>query len=73
MNLDALSEVLELPVPERIEAVQAIWDSVAARPDQVPVTPEQRAELELRLREYREAPGGLRSWDEVERRLRSRD
>lgn len=73
MNDDALSDVLELPVPERIRAVQVIWDSVAEQPDLVPVTPEQRAILEQRLREYRENPDGVSTWTEVERRLRSRD
>ena len=42
MNMDALSRVLDLPVPERIKAVQAIWDSVAGRPGQVPVSPRNR-------------------------------
>ena len=73
MTTDALSEVLELPIADRIKLVQVIWDSVAAQPDQVPVTPEQRAELETRMREYRDAPDDVRPWDEVERRLRSRD
>ena len=62
-----------MPVAERIRAVQAIWDSVADHPASVPVTPEQKAILEQRLREYRENPDDVASWTEVERRLRSRD
>jgi len=73
MNSDALSEVIGLPIQERIRAVQAIWDSVAENPDSVPVTPQQKAILEQRLREYRENPDDVASWAEVERRLRSRD
>ena len=73
MTADPLAEVFELPVSERIRAVQAIWDSVAADAERVPVTEWQKAELERRLREYRANPDQGASWDEVEARLRSRD
>jgi len=73
MTADPLAEVFELPVSERIRAVQAIWDSVAADAERVPVTEWQKAELERRLRGYRANPDQGASWDEVEARLRSRD
>ncbi len=70
-NVD-LSEILRLPVSERIDVVQQIWDSVAADADAVPVKPEQREELDRRLKEHQENPDDVVEWNEVEKRIRSR-
>ena len=70
MSID-LAEVLALPVEERIELAQSIWDSVAAVPEAVELTEEQRTELELRLKEYRENPGSGSPWPEVRERILS--
>lgn len=70
-NVD-LSEILRLPVSERIAVVQQIWDSVAADADAIPVTPEQREELDRRLKEHEENPDDVVEWSDVEKRIRSR-
>ena len=67
-----LSDILRLPVSERIDVVGQIWDSVAADSDAVPVTPEQREELDRRLKEHEQNPNDVVEWSEVERRIRSR-
>jgi putative addiction module component (TIGR02574 family) len=36
MRALAVSEILELPVAERIRLVEIIWDSIAAVPEAVP-------------------------------------
>jgi putative addiction module component (TIGR02574 family) len=48
-----LSDVLELPIDERLKLVEAIWDSIAEVPEAVELTEEQRAELDRRLAELR--------------------
>lgn len=68
MTID-LAEVLALPVEERIELAQSIWDSVAAVPEAVELTDEQRTELEIRLQEYRENPDSGSPWPEVRDRI----
>ncbi len=55
MSID-LAKVLALPVDERIEIAQSIWDSVAAVPEAVQLTDAQRLELDKRLQAYREDP-----------------
>ena len=50
------SKLLELPVEERIRLVEDLWDSIAADQEALPLTPEQRAELDRRLDAY-EADG----------------
>ncbi|MGI9273546.1 MAG: addiction module protein [Endozoicomonas sp.] len=45
----------DLPVKERIELVQDIWDSIAANQEELlPLTAQQKAELDKRLEAYGE-------------------
>lgn len=66
----------ELPVQEKIDYVQALWDRIAANADHVPLQDWQRQILEERLAAHRAAPGEARPWREVldglERRLKAR-
>jgi putative addiction module component (TIGR02574 family) len=41
-----------LSIEERIKLVEDLWDSIAADRTALPLTPEQRAELEHRLDAY---------------------
>jgi putative addiction module component (TIGR02574 family) len=64
MALD-LSDILKLPIAERILAVEAIWDSIAVENKQYPLTTEEVQELHERWEEYKRTPGSGLSWDEV--------
>jgi putative addiction module component (TIGR02574 family) len=44
-----LSDVLELPVAERLKLVEAIWDSIAEAPDALELTEAQRVELDRQM------------------------
>ncbi|MDZ4797162.1 MAG: addiction module protein [Bryobacteraceae bacterium] len=66
-----LRDILELSDEERIAVAQEIWDSVAEDPNSIPLTPEQRAELERRLNEHNESTDDVVSWDDVQSKLRS--
>lgn len=46
----------DLPLADRIKLVEDLWDSIAADQNVLPLTPEQRAELDKRLDTY-EADG----------------
>jgi putative addiction module component (TIGR02574 family) len=51
--LDAMkSDLRNLPLDERIRLVEDLWDSIAADQNALPLTPEQRAELDRRLDAY---------------------
>lgn len=67
-----MSDVLELPVDERLALVEAIWDSIADAPDALPLSDGQRAELDRRLAEYERDPEGGSPWPEVKARLLKR-
>ena len=66
-----LSDVLELPVSERLELVGDIWDSIAQVPDRVELTEAQRIELDRRLEAYRRDPKAGSPWSEVKARILS--
>ncbi len=70
MNTISITDILELPVQERIQLVELIWDSVAAVPEAVEVSPELKAELELRMIEFEKDPQSGYSWDQVKSRLK---
>lgn len=65
----SISDILQLPVQERIRLVELIWDSVAAVPEAVEISPELKAELEARLAEFEENPHAGFSWEQVKSRL----
>lgn len=41
-----------LPIDERLNLVEDLWDSIAAERDALPLTGEQKAELDRRLARY---------------------
>ncbi len=62
-------EIRELPVSERIDLVERIWDSIVEDQGQVELTDAQKAELDRRLAEREESPERGSSWDDVKKRL----
>ena len=63
-----LDQILRLPLEERLQLVEDIWDSIAATPEAVPVPDWHKAELERRL--ANPAPGPGLTWEEVQAKLR---
>ena len=70
MSPSQLEKLLSLSVEERIQLVEAIWDSIADRPESLPVTGAQRAELDRRLAAHHKDPGGTRGWPQVRDELK---
>jgi putative addiction module component (TIGR02574 family) len=60
-----LAEIKSLSIDERLALVEAIWDSIAAESDSLPLTEAQRVELEHRLADDEANPDDVVSWDEV--------
>lgn len=65
-DFDALS------IPERIQLVEDLWDSIAASAEEVPLTAAQREELDRRLDEFERNPNSGRSWSEVRSEIEER-
>jgi putative addiction module component (TIGR02574 family) len=81
MNLDGAMDTPEVDIDvlsaeERLDLLERVWDSLSRTPADVPVTAEQRTELDRRSGELDQdlasgRPLGV-PWDEVMRQLRSR-
>ncbi len=58
-----------LTVAERIQLVQDLWDSIAAHPEEIPVTPEELGWLDERLASYeRDSSQGV-PWETLKAKL----
>ena len=63
------ADALELSVPERIQLVTDIWDSIAECPEQIELTDATRQLLRKRLAAYRTNPDAGSPWEDVKRRI----
>ena len=62
----------DMSTEERLRLLEELWNSLSQRPEEIPLTPEQREELDRRLDDLeREGPVGI-PWEEVLRQIRSR-
>lgn len=63
----------ELPIPERLQLVEDIWDSIAreanARAAALPLSEAQRTELRRRALDAEAHPGEGASWDAVRKQV----
>ena len=70
MKQRLMAEILALPVAERVRLVEAVWDSISAVAEALPLTLWQKEELERRLAEFEADPDAGSSLDEVFARIR---
>ncbi len=68
----SVSDVLKLSVAERVQFVEDVWDSIAAIPRAVPLTQEDKEELDQRLNMYHKNPSVGSPWLEVKKKILSR-
>jgi putative addiction module component (TIGR02574 family) len=65
--------VFDLSPPEKLQLVEDLWDDLAACAENVPLHNWQLEELARRKANLMSNPASGLSWDEVKRRIRSRD
>ena len=69
MNATLLDAAKALPLPQRIELAEALWDNIADSGYEPPVTATQAAELDRRLAEHRRNPQDAIPWEQVKAEL----
>jgi putative addiction module component (TIGR02574 family) len=69
MNAE-IGHLLQLSVPQKLEIVEELWDSIAATPESVPVPDWQKEELARRKAEYLQHPESGVPWEEAKERIR---
>ncbi len=67
----SVTDILELPVQERIHLVEMIWESITAFPGAIEVSPELKSELSARLADFERDPEAGYSWDQVKTQLKN--
>jgi len=67
-----LTDVLALPIAERLKLIETIWDSISEIPEAVHVSPAQQRELDRRLDDYLRDPASGSPWPEVKARILNR-
>jgi putative addiction module component (TIGR02574 family) len=62
-------EYRKLPIPERLQLVEEIWDSIAQEAKSLPLSDELRAELDRRWAEHERDPSSAVPWEQVRSEL----
>ena len=63
--MTALQELETLPIPERVQLVEDLWDSIARTNAEIPLPQWQKDELAHRKRDYLQNPDSGQTWDQV--------
>ena len=71
MSSNLVETVRRLPLAERIELIDALWESMTQEGYEPPLTPEQAAELDRRLEAHRRNPNDVVSWESIKEDLRN--
>jgi putative addiction module component (TIGR02574 family) len=66
-------ELLRLPLAERIQLVEDLWDSIAAEAERLRLPGSHREELARRRATYRDDPARVVPWEQVRHRLWSEE
>jgi putative addiction module component (TIGR02574 family) len=72
MTLDEMPEIQQLTKEEKLQLVEDLWDAIAAMPDDLPVSAEEKALLEKRFKAHCESPEDALTLDDFEKRLAER-
>jgi putative addiction module component (TIGR02574 family) len=64
-----LEEARKLSVADRLHLVEELWNSIGGEQDDLPLTAEQREELDRRLADLAANPDAGTPWSEVRARL----
>ena len=65
MSTVNFSELLELPVDERLRIALALWDSIVDNPESLELTDSERKILDERMESYMKNPSEGRPWKEI--------
>lgn len=69
MKKPTATDLLNLSIPERIQLVEDLWDTIAAEADGVELTEEDKKIIDERLEAYHKNPELGSPWEDVFKRL----
>ncbi len=59
------TDTLDLSIPERIQLVEDIWDTIIVEADMVELTEEEKRVIDERLKAYHQNPNLGSPWEDV--------
>ena len=63
------ADALTLSIPERIQLVEDIWDTIATEPEAIELTEEEKRMIDERLEAYHRNPDLGSPWADVYKRI----
>lgn len=67
-----LKDITSLSIEDRIDLVQAIWDSIAAEQAYPDLTEAQQQEIDRRIADHEANPDNVLTWEEIKASLKKR-
>ena len=72
MKRQTATDTLNLSIPERIQLVEDIWDTIAEEADRVELTDEEKKVVDERLKTYHQNPNLGSPWEDIFNRIVSK-
>ena len=69
MILEQHPDIQRLSPSDKAVLVTELWEDLAAHPAEISVTPEQIAELDRRMEDYRKDPTRVTTWEAIKQRV----
>jgi len=66
------ADTIALSIPERIQLVEDIWDTIATKAEAVELTEDEKKIIDERLKAYHKNPDLGSPWEDVYKRIASR-
>lgn len=63
------TDALALSIPERIQLVEDIWDTIATEPEAIELTEKDKKIIDERLEDYHRNPDLGSPWEDVYKRI----
>jgi putative addiction module component (TIGR02574 family) len=67
-----VTDTLKMSIPERIQLVEDIWDTIASETESIELTENEKKIIDERLEAYHKNPDEGSPWDEVYKRIVSK-
>ena len=67
-----VTDTLKLSIPERIQLVEDIWDTIASETESIELTDNEKKIIDERLEAYHKNPDEGSPWDDVYKRIVSK-
>jgi putative addiction module component (TIGR02574 family) len=69
MDSQLVDQARGLPLEQRIQLIDALWESIAEEGYEPPLTPAQADELDRRLAAHRRDPNDVVPWESIQKEL----